>query len=69
MEPTSSEVPSVKQLRSRPDEWHRRGMRHPVELARIVADRVAQNVSPDARYQDFLVAPDDEDATITGHDR
>jgi hypothetical protein len=44
-------------------------MRHPVELARIVADRVAQNVSPDARYQDFLVAPDDEDATITGHDR
>jgi hypothetical protein len=66
---TPSDASLETQLRSQPREWHRRGMRHPAELARIVADRVAQDVSRDARYEDFLVAPEDEDATIAGDDQ
>lgn len=59
----------VKQLRSQPREWHRRGMRHPAELARIVADRLDQKIDSEARYEDFLVAPDDEAVTIADDDR
>lgn len=59
----------VTQLRSQPREWHRRGMRHPAELARIVADRLGQKIDSEVRYEDFLVAPDDEAATIAGDDR
>lgn len=68
MEPTPSDASLVTQLRSQPCEWHRHGMRHPAELARIVADRLGQKIDSEARYEDFLVAPEDEDAVIAGDD-
>lgn len=69
MELTPNDAPLVTQLRSQPHEWHRRGMRHPAELARIVADRLGQKIDSEARYEDFLVAPDEEAATIASDDR
>jgi hypothetical protein len=44
VELTSSDAPVLAQLRSQPREWHRRGMRHPAELARIGAARTSERL-------------------------
>lgn len=43
--------------RSQAVEWHRRGMRHPDEIAAMVLRRIDEDVPVEPTYGDFFVAP------------
>lgn len=44
----------VADLRSRPDEWHRRGLRHPDEIDALVHTRIHGSIPPEPSYDDFF---------------
>jgi hypothetical protein len=44
----------VDELRERPEEWHRRGMRHPDDIAALVHERLTEDLPDDPAYRDFF---------------
>ncbi|WIB01599.1 hypothetical protein [Curtobacterium sp. MCBA15_012] len=49
--------PTLSELRTRPSEWHRRGMSHPDELQAMVHRRLLEDVPTEPTYSDFFTAP------------
>lgn len=47
--------PNLPDLHTQPGEWHRRGLRHPDEIAALVHLRLLENVPSDPCYRDFFV--------------
>jgi hypothetical protein len=46
----------LSDLHEEPGEWHRRGLRHPDEIASLVHTRLLENVPADPAYRDFFSA-------------
>lgn len=50
-------LPDADDLRQHPEEWHRRGMLHPDDVAALVRRRLAEPVATDPMYSDFFEPP------------
>jgi hypothetical protein len=47
--------PNLAALHAEPREWHRRGLRHPDEIASMVHARLLADLPADPCYRDFFV--------------
>jgi hypothetical protein len=45
---------TLSELRTRPVEWHRRGMSHPAEIEAMVHERTHGQVPSEPAYGDFF---------------
>ncbi|MCC8906358.1 hypothetical protein [Curtobacterium sp. GD1] len=49
--------PSIDELRQWPEEWHRRGMRHPDDVDALVHRRLIEDLPDEPVYSDFFGDP------------
>lgn len=47
--------PTLSDLHDEPGEWHRRGMRHPDEIASLVHARILADLPAEPSYRDFFL--------------